>query len=255
MNTLRTRLISAAAAGALALTGLAVAATPAAAATPACGTHSLSASVADPEGATGHGSLVLLFRNLTKSTCTIYGYPGLDALNGSGHVIAHAKRTLNGFAGGPKSEKTITVKADDFASAIAEWMNFNPKTSGPCATSKSIAITPANTAHTVHVTIGVSVCDLQVHPTMAGADGNNEFGYAQSHWIAGSKAIAAEQNEYLAKAEADLKFDGSRYSSAISELKKIISLPITGLTPAQIKTVRKDTKDLNSFFITPGLYL
>ncbi|MCW2496775.1 DUF4232 domain-containing protein [Jatrophihabitans sp.] len=254
MATLRARLLTLAATGALAATGLAVAAGPAAASTAACGNSSLAVTAADPEGATGHGSLTLLFRNISHSTCTLYGYPGLDALNSAGHEIAHATRTLHGYAGGANSLKTVTVKPDYFASAVVEWMNFNPKTSGPCTISKYLAATPANTSHTVRLTESVSLCDLQVHPTVSGSGGNSQFGYAQAQWLAGSKASAAAEGGYWAKAEKDLKVDGSRYSTAIGELKTLIALPNTSLTPAQIKTARKVTTELDDFFQMPGLY-
>jgi hypothetical protein len=46
--------------------------------------------------------------------------------------------------------------------------NFNPVTSGTCTFSKSVA-----TTHTVHLPVSVSVCRLQVHPTVAGTSGSN----------------------------------------------------------------------------------
>jgi hypothetical protein len=52
-------------------------------------------------------------------------------------------------------------------------LNFNPASSGSCTFSKSVATTPANTTHTVHLTVSVSVCALQVHPTVAGTSGSN----------------------------------------------------------------------------------
>jgi hypothetical protein len=52
-------------------------------------------------------------------------------------------------------------------------MNFNPVTSGNCTFSHSVATTPANTTHTVHLPVSVSICRLQVHPTVAGLSGNN----------------------------------------------------------------------------------
>ena len=99
---------------------------------------------------------------------------GVDALAfSSGHAIAHAARTLSGFAGGsPSGIHTVSVAPSHWASATVEWMNFNPVTSGPCTFSASVATTPANTSHTVHLNRQVSVCDLQVHPTVAGSTGN-----------------------------------------------------------------------------------
>jgi hypothetical protein len=126
------------------------------------------------QGATGHANFVVLFRNKTLHSCTLFGYPGLDALNASGDVIAHAKRTLTGFTGGStQGLQTILVRPDHYASADVEWMNFNPTTGGSCRFSHSVAATPANTSHTVHLARSVSLCRLQVHPTVAGKSGNS----------------------------------------------------------------------------------
>ena len=139
----------------------------------ACGNSSLTVSHTAAQGATGHGSFVLLFKNTSRTTCNIYGYPGLDALNASGRILVHARRTLRGFAGGAHIEKAVTVIPGHWASATSEWMNFNPTNTGPCTFSKSVATTPANTTHTVHLAVSVSVCDLQVHPTVNRTSGNN----------------------------------------------------------------------------------
>jgi Protein of unknown function (DUF4232) len=144
------------------------------AAPPACGNASLAVTASHEDGAAGHGSLVLRFRNRTTHACTLFGYPGLDALNASGGVIKHARRTLHGSAGGSSDGlQTIRVAPDHFASATVEWLNFNPVTAGSCRFSHSIAATPANTSHTVVLNRSVSVCRLQVHPTVAGRSGRS----------------------------------------------------------------------------------
>jgi Protein of unknown function (DUF4232) len=173
MTTLRTRAAVLATSATLAAAGLVGAAANAGATAPACRNAALAISHTPSQGATGHGSFVVLFKNITHSTCSLYGYPGLDALNASGQVLAHAQRTLHGFAGGAHTETTVNVTPGHYASASVEWMNFNPVTTGPCTFSKSVAATPANTTHTVHLAVSVSVCRLQVHPTVAGFTGNN----------------------------------------------------------------------------------
>jgi hypothetical protein len=114
---------------------------------------------------------VLLFKNIGHSTCTIFGYPGLDALNASGHVLAHAKRTLSGEMGGARAVRRITVRSGRYASATSEWLNFNPVTTGACTFSKYVATTPANTTRSVRLRVSVSICRLQIHPTVAGTSG------------------------------------------------------------------------------------
>lgn len=167
---IRTALLAAAT---LATSGLLAAPALATTTVPACGNHSLTVSATRENGATGHSNFVLLFKNKTHSSCSLFGYPGLDALNSHGHAIAHAKRTVLGFTGGSHHGlRTIVVKPGHFASADVEWHNFNFRTGGACKFSHSVAATPANTGHTVHLARSVSVCGLQVHPTVAGKSGN-----------------------------------------------------------------------------------
>lgn len=156
-------------------TALLVAASPAdaRAAVKPCGNASLAVSHTPVEGATGHSAFVLLFKNISSRTCTLHGYPGLDALSSKGHVLAHARRTRVGFAGGSPVKRTVAIKPGHFASATVEWLNFDPVTTGDCRMSRSIATTPAHTTHTVHLRVSVSVCGLQIHPTVAGRSGRS----------------------------------------------------------------------------------
>jgi hypothetical protein len=155
----------------LAAAGCVVALPSAASAAPACGNRALSITASQTQGFAGHGALVVRFRNLTAHTCTLYGYPGVDALNAQGAVMKHARRTLMGAAGGSPQINTIHLQSGGFASATVEWLNFNPTTTGACAFSHSIAVTPPNTTRTRVIPRSVSVCDLQVHPTVAGGSG------------------------------------------------------------------------------------
>lgn len=253
MTAVHTRLAALAAAGTLTATGLlATAASASAATVPRCGNHSLAVTRTFTQGGAGHGWMALIYRNVTTHTCTVYGYPGLDAISSTGHVLAHATRTLSGYGSGGRLA-TVTIRPGKFASAGVEWLNFNPRTSGPCAFSTTVNTVVANTSTVHRLRVSVSACRLQVHPTVAGTPGYPDFGPAQQYWIAGSKVISARTNLYLSKAEYWLK-RGKVYPTQVAQLAQLIALPITGLTPAQIKTARADTKALNTFFGTPGLY-
>ncbi|MCW2523250.1 MAG: hypothetical protein JWO63_1585 [Frankiales bacterium] len=254
MNGIRIRALGLIGTGILAaLTSVAVA-PHAGAATPACGNSALTITHTPTQGTTGHGSFVLLYRNASAATCSIYGYPGLDALNSTGHVLAHATRTLHGFAGGVTTETTAVLAPGYYASATVEWMNFNPVTSGACAFSTSVATTPANTTHTVRFPLAVSVCSLQVHPTVAGTSGNDAFARAQADWLHGATVDSASHNLVWTAAVNHLKAAGSAYATQIALLKQLMSIPETSLTPAQIATASKDLKALDVFFGTVGLY-
>ncbi len=253
MTAVCTRLAALCAAGALAATGLVATAASASAATvPACGNSSLVVTRTFTQGGAGHGWMSLIYRNASSHTCSVSGYPSLDAISSTGHVLAHATRTLSGYGGGGHVS-TVTIRPGGFASAGVEWLNFNPSTSGPCAFSATVNTIVANTTTVHRLPVSVSACDLQVHPTVAGTPQYPDFGPAQENWISGSKVSAAETNLYLTKAEDWLKV-AKIYPTQVAQLAQLIALPITGLTPAQIKTARADISALNGFFGTPGLY-
>ena len=173
MTTWPTKPAVLAAAGALAVSGLITATAPANAATVrACTNAALAVSHSRSLSGLGHGSFVVLFKNTSASTCTLDGYPGLDALNASGHVLAHATRTLHGYLGGAHAVRTITVRPGHYASATSEWLSFNPVNGGACTFSATVATTPANTTRTVRLAASVSSCRLQIHPTVAGTSGD-----------------------------------------------------------------------------------
>lgn len=141
------------------------------AAVAACQGALIHVSHTAPEGAMGTSAMVLRFRNISQSTCSLYGYPGLDALRSNGTVLAHAKRVKEGSVGGAPRIRTIVLQPNRVASASVQWYNFNPTTGGACAFSAKIAVTPANTSTTTNFSVGVSKCGLQVHPTVAGKGG------------------------------------------------------------------------------------
>lgn len=143
----------------------------AAATAPSCSGDLIAVSHSHPQGATGHGNVVIVFRNISQHACTLRGYPGLDALGAGGTVLAHARRTLNGFTGGASAVRTITLQSWQQASSDVEWRNFTADGHG-CRFSNSIATTPPNTVKTFHRSVSVSVCNLQVHPVVRGTSGN-----------------------------------------------------------------------------------
>jgi hypothetical protein len=144
------------------------------ASTPACGSSAIVVSASQTEAATGHGSLVLRFRNASSRPCTLSGYPALEALDRRGHVVARAQRTPLGFAGGSHNgTHPVVLRPGASASATAEWLNFNAATSGSCPFSQSIATAPPNVAHLVRLSRSVSTCELQIHPAVPGLSGSS----------------------------------------------------------------------------------
>lgn len=249
MTTVRTRVGVLAATGALAATGLAVTATSAAArSVPTCGNSSLAVTRSFVDSGMGHSWMTLVYRNKTSHSCTLKGYPGLDAVRHNGSVLAHARRVRDG-----KPIRTITVRPGRYASASVQWENFNGATGGSCAFSAYVNTVVADTGRVHRLNVSVSRCGLQVHPTVAGTPPYPNYGPAQHDWIQGAHVDAAGMNRYFRAAAKQLSKSGD-YPKQVKELKQLASFPDTGLTRKQRRQARADVKDLDSFFATPGLY-
>lgn len=80
------------------------------------------------------------------------------------------------------------------------------------------------------------------------------FSKALTAWKAAANGPQADLNTYLQQAASDLKESGNAsYSTAISELTYLASLPNTSLTSAQQAQAHTDSAKLDTFFGTPGL--
>lgn len=249
MTALHRRLGVLAAAGALAGTGLAVGATSAAAASvPSCGNNDLAVTRTYVDGAMGSSYMTLLYRNTTSHRCRVSGYPGLDTVGRHGHVLAHARRTSNG-----EPVRTVVIRPGHFASAAVRWENFNGATGESCRFGRYVNTTVANTSRVHRLNVSVSACGLQVHPTVAGTPLYPHYGPAQLAWIRGSKAVAAKQGRYFRAAARQLNKSGN-YRTQVKQLRQLASLPDTGLSRKQRREARRDVRQLDEFFGTPGLY-
>ena len=249
MSKVRTCLGVLATTGVLAAAGLTAGATSAGAlSVPACGNSALVVTRTYVESGMGQSWMLLVYRNTAAHNCSVTGYPGLDAIDRNGHVLAHAQRTLDGG-----HVRTITIPPGGYASAGVVWENFNGATGGPCAFSSAVNTIVANTTRVHRLRVSVSRCGLQVHPTVAGTPLYPNYGPAQHDWIRGAKVDAADMGRYFHAAAKQLKKSGD-YPTQVKELVQLVSLPDTGLTAKQQKEARADVKDLDRFFATPGLY-
>jgi hypothetical protein len=125
----------------------------------------------DPGGsAAGHNDAILTFRNSSTRTCVLYGYPGVDALDSGGHVVAHAKRSLTGYMGGTYSGlHNVSLHPGGLASTVVEG---DVGDGGPdCSAGASMVVTAPNLFHSTPVPGSPYVCDFTVHPVVAGTSG------------------------------------------------------------------------------------
>ncbi len=101
----------------------------------------------------------------------------------------------------------------------------------------------------------MSICRLEVHPTVAGAHGFGNFAAAQIQWRRGAAPIRPARVRTGRGPVAICAATPTSWSYQADELSQLIALPDSGLTPAQQRRFVRDVKDLDRFFTTPGLYL
>ncbi|MGO9344714.1 MAG: DUF4232 domain-containing protein [Acidimicrobiales bacterium] len=116
----------------------------------------------------GHVSVLLLFKNSSSTTCSLYGYPGVAGLNAQGVQITQAVRTLNGYMGGAgQSAPLVTLIPGQLASAIVEGTDNPTGTATTCTTYPKLLVTPPNTTQSVTIDMSMPGCSgLQVHPVV-----------------------------------------------------------------------------------------
>ena len=178
------RVAASAALAAAALTGATAAAsaaqTPAAgasgsAAVYACTGSALRTSLHAADPAMMHEGDILVFTNVGKQTCDLYGYPGA-AIEYKSITLLNATRTLNGYMGDGRnlsSPPQVTLKSGASASAVLEWVE---NAGQHCYANRAgtLHVTPPNTTATVALgstlTVGQDgICSgFDIHPVVAG---------------------------------------------------------------------------------------
>lgn len=129
---------------------------------PACSGPSVTVTAGALDGI-GTGSAFLHFRNTGATTCSLYGYPGVAALDPAGRQVAQAQRA-------PSSRGPATVYVPPGATASAEVEgNGSGASSVSCPTYPILLVTPPNTTASTQVPVGqLAICaDFQVFAVTA----------------------------------------------------------------------------------------
>lgn len=148
----------------------------AAASAPACGNSSLRTTEGEGGAAMMHEGVVLVFKNVSKHACTLYGYPGA-AIENKNSTLINAVRTLNGYIGDGGRTLThvslVTINPGATASAEVEWV-ANAGQHCYANGQGGLRVTPPNTTATVSlghpVLVGSQgICSgFKIHPVVSG---------------------------------------------------------------------------------------
>jgi hypothetical protein len=154
-HVLRRAAVTLAIAGATALSLTAASATTArpAAAIHRCHTPQLTAWIGEPgDGAAGSAFYELQLSNVSTSTCSLFGFPGVSAVNGSGHQLGRAAGRDSSFAA------TTQVLAPG-ATVHAVLRIVSPGVLGcPTATATELKVFPPNTRAALLVPFRFTTC-------------------------------------------------------------------------------------------------
>ena len=148
----------------------------------ACSASQLSLALVGGSGEAGHIPNVILFRNTSNAPCSLFGYPGVAALDGSGHQVAQAQRTLQGAIGGfpgiQADLPTVDLAPGQEASSMVEGTDVPPGSATSCPYYPALLVTPPDTTVSIRLAVtaplpqGFPGCSpIQVHPVLPGTAG------------------------------------------------------------------------------------
>jgi hypothetical protein len=171
-RAMRRALVALAAAGVTVLSVTAAAAAtshPASpAAAPRCLTRQLAVWYGEPSNAyTGHFPYEIQFSNISKSTCTLFGFPGVSWVNASGHQVGPA-------AGRDRFYRASIQRLAPDQTVHALLTITDPGVLG-CVTARATAlkIFPPNTRKATFVPFSFRTCksvrDIRIRAVRAGA--------------------------------------------------------------------------------------
>ncbi len=131
-----------------------------------CQTSQLSLSTGQHTAGAGTVQETFILTNTSQTTCTLYGYPGMQMLSGGHPIATKVVRTA-----GP--EQTVTLAPSATSSFNAQWHDQTGYTT-PCATSQQVEVTPPNTSSQLTVAASIQACPdgtINVTAVTAGSTG------------------------------------------------------------------------------------
>jgi hypothetical protein len=146
------------------------------AASTACVSGQISVTAGAGGAGLGHVGVVLRFRSTASETCTLSGYPGATLVTAGGRDVP-ARRTRNGYLGGLAAASgllpVVHVLPGHTVSAYLEGLDSDAAHGGgPCPRYAHLLVTPPNQTVTARMTSPLTtICQLEVHPVVAGTSG------------------------------------------------------------------------------------
>lgn len=142
-------------------------------AAPNCTNAQLSVRGTEAGGGLGNGGLIVIFTNTSRTTCSLFGYPGAALVDSNGHQFAQAKRDLEGYTSGCSCTHPLRIRITpgSSASSVVEGNNAG---GNECLRGHTVLVTPPNTTKSASLPyLDAYSCNVQIHPVVSGTGGGN----------------------------------------------------------------------------------
>jgi hypothetical protein len=115
----------------------------------------------------------IVFENISNTSCSLYGYPGVAALDAAGDQVAQAQRIPDGYLGGVAGAiPVVVVDPGQMASAMVEGSDNPVNGATTCVTYAALLATPPNTSTSTRLDVSFPGCSgVEVHPVVPGTSG------------------------------------------------------------------------------------
>jgi hypothetical protein len=130
-----------------------------------CTVPQLRGSVHASSGAAGTVAVSLAFRNLSRTTCTLRGYPGLRL------VGAPTRTRHGGLAILARPVRTVLLGPGSYASLLVAYSDVLTGSETSCPTTHALLVTPPGAAAAVRVAVTIGACNrglLRESPFLGG---------------------------------------------------------------------------------------
>lgn len=137
-----------------------------------CANGDLATATGRASAGMGHVGVVLVFTNTSAHACTLFGYPGVAALDAAGRQVSQAVRTRSGYLGGGYALRQVQLAPGGKASTVVEGSDVPSGDATSCPTYPKLLVTAPGLTRSTPVSTRMPGCSpLQVHPVVPGSTG------------------------------------------------------------------------------------
>jgi hypothetical protein len=110
------------------------------------------------DGAAGTIGVAIVFRNISKRTCELKGYPGGQRLNKHRHAMQTTVVRGGSTVYNDPGPRRVVLRPGQRASFGLAWSDV-PTNNGACTTSTYLEVTPPNDFHHKTIKLAIEACD------------------------------------------------------------------------------------------------